>query len=434
MDIDVSIVFEKNGKSIQSYSPEEFTPLEIKKRVDLNVHHYALFIVPEENNEKSLYVDLSLMMQEQLVGNTDTWEEFKKLLTSQMIDSYSISSSGIDIDNNYKQYSVIQPFTTIGLNISYCNKNDTSVTDRFYSRWEMPDLVISKKQEFLEDVKKINLKNCIVSVNGLITKSYFFEDKLYVTDGAKNLWSINNKNSPNMTMIDVTNLGELHYLPLSSCTLIYNGNDTWGEELFNSDIKIILPKEYSFQEFTPILVIAGKAYFSDELVIPSERSIFYSPYKTQLHTHILQLYEAHAEYIAHSEIIYPEMTPLTYISNLGKTEMSDNYDGIFLIKNPNIHIQRKYLLPDLFWMTKRNLDRNGLIIRMTDKSWMDYTTIEYDTGDIYNFQKFPQDLIRITTNDYINNQGAVKNLRCNHSDKYFSNIKNSPYEIIYLTC
>ena len=435
--VSILMLFEKHRRSITSYSPNKLSIVDIKNNADLNIHYYALLEIVEIDpySKKQVYIDLSWLMQEQLAGQANDWETFLSSLTLAMIDSYTINGAGIDLINNkFKQAVIIQPFTTLGLNLSYCDKNDPTVTDKFYKRWDLPDLVISKKEEFIQDVQDIKFENCICSVNGLITKPSVFEDKLYIADGAKNLWSIDKYHTPNITMVDVSQLGELTYLPLSKCILEYGGNDSFGNELYNYDIKIILPDEYSLNDYFIILTIAGKAYFIDELITPTEKTIMFSPYKSYLHTHLLQIYEAHADYIQNSEIIYPDITPVQYIANIGKNEMSENYDGIFLINNPSISLARQHLTSDIYWYTTSSLNRDGIIIRKNDRTWMDYTTLNFDNINIHHYPKYTQDMMRLTTTDYANRQGGIQVLRCNHKSDYFYHVRKSKYEIVYLTC
>lgn len=428
MDAEITTVFKKMNRTVQQISPSTATPQYIRETAELNTHYYATIIT--ETYENGVYIDLSTMMQEQQIGQTLTWEQFYNKLTPALIDSYKIVNIGIK--NAIPKYAkTIHPLTTVGIDLAYCDKRDTSQFNISYKRWDLPDLAISIKEKYKEDLEGINLKNCIVSVNGNVCFSTFFEDKLYVSEGSKNLWNINKNTTPDISMLDVSELGELVSIPLSRCTIVYNGKE---EQIYDNIIKIQLPEGYDFDTYTPILSIAGKCMFADELSIPNSNTIFIHPNRMHLQNRLLSLYDCQSNYINNTEIPYTlDTTILQYVSQMGKTERSDIYDVVYLIKNKDINISREYLTKDILWLTKLNNNDPGLIVRLADSAWMDYTTIEYDKYNLRHGVVHPTNIMRMTVEDNLFSQYGVREIRCNHLDEHFRWIKDSVYQMVYLT-
>lgn len=435
MEAEVFTIVEKHKRTLNSHDASTYTPADIRDNVGLNTHHYA-FLKTEEY-ENGVYVDISTMMQEQVVGQTLTWEEFYEKLTPAMVDSYKIYDTAVtENENNINPNAgvIIHPLSTVGLDLSYCDRKDPTEVNIYHRRWDMPDLIISKKEAFIEDLKYVNLNNCIVSINGVISESYVYKDKLFITDGAKNLWSINKQTSPNITMMDTTYLGGMETIPLSKCNIVYTGKDgSYGEDVLYKNIKIQLPKGYSFNEYTPFLVLAGKCYFTDELNIVNENSFMFTPFKFNIGLNLLSISDAQADYLYYTESIRPKITPMQYIAGLGKTEMSEKYDKIILIKNSKIYIERNYMGNDLYWLTRTTLNNTGLIKRLSDNSWMDYTAIDFVRYDLYHNQIYPNNFIQLSTQDMSERQLAANTIRCKHLDDHFRWTRDSTYELIHIT-
>lgn len=426
-------VFEKRNRNVISYKGSEFTPEDVRMHASLNVHHYAYLITDEYPD--GVYIDLSTMMQEQIVGQALEWTTFFQNLTPAMIDSYLLSGAGLTDDNTveFKQATVIQPLTTVGLDIAYCDIRDPSITNLYYKRWDMPDLAIKKLDKFKNDLKDINLANCIVSVNGIVCNTSFFKDTLYVYQGTRNLWSVSKTSTPNVTMMDTTLLGELVRLPFKDCYVEFSRT---GREILERNIKIHLPDSYSLNDYTPLVSLAGKIHFPDSLLLPDEKTIVLRPYTMSLGLHVLELYRAQQDFIHDSEIVSPEKDPSAYIASYKSREYSEVYDVIYLIKNTNINIQRTELTNELYWLTKHHHNRIGLLTRKIDGAWMDYTNIKYKGYDLYHGVTYPQDVMQITVDDddYFKRQYGILSARCRHLPNHFRDTRDSKYEMIYLTC
>ncbi len=428
MEAAILSIYKRQHRSIRQLYPEDTTPQTIRESAALNTHYYA--VITTDEYKEGAYVDLSTMMQEQQIGQTLTWEDFFSQLTPALIDSYKLANMGSG-GIKTKQVKVIHPLTTLGIDLGYCDKKDTSEVNLSYKRWDLPDLVISLNDKYYEDLSNINLKNCIVSVNGNVCFSAFFENKLYVDEGSRNLWNISKNTTPDITMLDVSELGDLEAVPLRKCTLTYNGK---GEELYDKMIKIQLPKGYSFEEYTPILCIAGKCMFADELSIPNSNTIYMHPNRMNLQQRLLALYDNRADYINHTEIVHTvDTTILQYLSQMGKTERSDIYDVLYLVKTPKMNITRNYITKDILWLTKFDNNAPGLIVRLADKAWMDYTTIEYDQYYLRHGVVHPTDIMRMTVEDNINQQYGVRQIRCKHLDEHFRWMKDSLYQMVQIT-
>lgn len=428
MHAEVTTVFKKHHRTIQQISPDTATPLHIRESAELNSHYYASIVT--DDYEDGVYIDLSTMMQEQLIGQTYTWDEFYNTLTPALVDSYKIVNIGSN-STTTKKTRVLHPLTAVGIDIQYCDKRDTTQFDLYYKRWDLPDLAISIKEKYKNDFHYINLQNCIVSINGVVCFSTFFEDKLYVSEGSKNLWNINRFTTPDITVLDVSEIGDLVALPLSKCKIIYNGQ---GEEIYDNIIKIQLPEGYDFDTYTPILSIAGKCMFADELSIPNINTIFLHPNRIGLQNRLLALYDNQSNYMNNTEIVHTvDTTIMQYLSQLGKTDRSDIYDVLYLVKTPTMNITREYLTKDILWLTKLNYHDSGLAVRTSDHAWMDYTSIEYEQYNLRHGVVYPTNLMRMTVEDNIHSQYGVREIRCNHLDEHFRWTRDAAYQMLYIT-
>ena len=426
MEASIVSIYKRQNRSIRQLTPDTTTPQSIRESAALNTHYYA--VIQTDDYTEGTYIDLSTMMQEQQIGQTLTWEDFYSLLTPALVDSYKLNTIGTDEN---KQIKVIHPLTTVGIDLAYCDKKDLSEINLSYKRWDLPDLAISIKPNYKNELKDINLKNCIVSINGNVCYSTFFEDKLYVDEGSKNLWNINKNTTPDITMLDVSKIGELEAIPLRRCTLTYNGQ---GTEMYDKLIKIQLPEGYDFETYTPILCIAGKCMFADELNIPNTNTICIHPNRMNLQQRILSLYDSSANYIDHTEIVHTvDTTILQYLSQIGKSDRSDIYDVLYLVKTPKMNITRNYITKDILWLTKFDNYAPGLIVRLADKAWMDYTTIEYDQYYLRHGVVHPSDIMRMTVEDNLNQQYGVRQIRCKHLDEHFRWNKDSLYQMVQIS-
>ena len=204
--------------------------------------------------------------------------------------------------------------------------------------------------------------------------------------------------------------------------------------IHNSSIKLRLPEQYSFKEYTPLISVAGKLYFSDELTIPNNNTIILKPFMFNLSTVLLALQETQANYIPDTDMIDSIITPVEYLAKLGSTDQSDIYDVVYLIKNSNIFIQRDKVTRDLYWLTKLNLNRSGILLRTSDRTIMDYTTIEYDDYNLRHGVVYPNNIMRISTDSDITRQIGIRDTRCKHVTEHFRWTRDAHYEMIYLTC
>lgn len=435
MTASIVTVYEKKNRYFSSYTAVEYTPEDVRKNASLNTRHYAKITTTE--HPKGVYIDLSTMFQEQPVGQTLTWADFYTLLTPAMIDSYTVSGTGLSTETGtYKQVLNVQPFSMTEFDISYCDINDPSKTNVYSRRFDLPDLVISKKNASAKSVADIHLENCIVSINGVISKANIYNDKLYITDGAKNLWDINKQTSINILMSDFTPLGGIERLPLSKCKLTYKTKNTEDEtttpDVLYSDIIIELPSTYDLNNYTVMLCIAGKCQFPDEITIENKRVIRISPYKLSIPTRLLNLSSVQAAYMSDSSIVATPVTASEYVRTLGKTTMSDTYDMIYLIKQPKISVKRAKLIRELGWLTKYGTTSPGICIRTSDSSWMSYTTAEYNEMYYHCGVKWPHNFVQLTSNDEAE-QYCIKELDSLNTEEYFRDHLLSSYEMVYLT-
>lgn len=433
-NITINKIYAKNKKYFTTYAPEELSPVDIRTNNVLNTKYLGL--ITTTDHPKGIYIDLSHIFTEQAVGRSTTWHEFTDGITPHMIDSYKVAGSGLN-DADIKQPLNIQLMTSPEFNISYCDVHDPSVRDKKYSKFDLHDLVVSKKSAYLRDVEDVHLENCIVSVNGIVSKTIVYNNELYIHNGAMHLWDTNKATSINMFMSDVTPLGGMTRVPLSACKLTYknvkSGSMYDDSDVLYSDVLISLPTEYDLSNYTVVLCIAGKCDMPDEVSIHNSTTIRISPYKMQMALRLLEIQAAQAGYIGDTEVYTPLISPSEYIRTLGNSELSDIYDGIYLIHNSNVFVRRSKLIDEIGWYTKYHNDRPGICVRTSDRSWMSYATLEYN--DMYFSQgvRWPHEVTQLTA-DVHTNQYGIKTIDHPLVEQYTRTHRLSAYEMVHLTC
>lgn len=429
-------IYEKHNRYLNTYKPEDMTPAIIKTRVGLNVRHYVF--MKTDKYPKGIYLDISLIFQEQPIGQVSTWEDFALQLTDMLVDSYKLSGAGLSSSNDgtFKQALNIHPYGTAEFSVGYCDMRDPTLVNNKARRFDMPDLVISKNKDMVTSLKDINFDNCITSVNGVISRSVVYNNNLYVVNGAKHLWDINKNNSINIFTTDLTPLGGVVAVPLSKCTIKYQISTRYDEahqpDPLYSNVKIILPVEYNLNNYTPLLVIAGKCQFPDEIAIENTRTIRIEPYRMNIPLRLLQIYQSSAEYTTSTDVVPTQITASQYINTLGQTDMSAIYDMVYLIKDPKVFVRREYVAPEIGWLSKCTKSTPGICIRTSDGSWMTNATIEYNEKYYHFGVRWPHDTT-ILTEPSEKQQYGTKEVNCIHADKFFRDLRSGIYEMVYLT-
>ena len=432
-DITLIKIYVKNRKHFTTYDPTELSPVDMRNNTVLNTRYLGLVSTPEYKS--GVYIDLSHIFSEQQLGKVLTWTEFLNDITPHVIDSYKID--GVGMDSKITKHPVnIHVMASPEFNISYCDSLDPTIRDRKMSKFDMKDLVISKKSQYIKDTQDINLSNCIVSVNGIVSKSWMMNDELYIANGAAHLWDTNKTTSIDMFMTDMTPLGDVTRIALSACKLTYknpkgSSSIPSGDPLL-SDVLITLPTAYDLSKYSVFLCIAGKIDMPDEVSVHNKNTIRLSPYKMQLPLRLLSIQASRAGYISDTEIYTPEITPSEYVRTLGKTDFSDIYDGIYLVKNDSIFIQREQLITEIGWYTKYGFGQHGICVRLSDRSWMDYSTLEFNDMYYTHGVRWPHDVIQLTS-DSASIQYGIRDISNPVVEQYTKSHKLSSYEMVYIT-
>lgn len=432
-DITLSKIYVKNKKHFTTYDPTELSPIDMRANTSLNTRYLGLIYT--EDYKSGVYIDLSHIFSEQQIGKSDTWLEFLNNITPHVIDSYKVD--GVGMDSKLTKHPVnIHVMSAPEFNISYCDSLDPTIRDRKMSKFDMKDLVISKKSQYTKDLKDIDLSNCIVSVNGIVSKSWLYNDELYVAHGAMHLWDTNKTTSIDMFMTDMTPLGGLDRVSLADCKLTYenpkSSSSTPSGDTLLSDVLVTLPDTYDLSNYSVFVCIAGKIDMSDEVSIYNKNTIRLSPYKMQIPLRLLEIQSASANYINDTELYTPNITPSEYIRTLGTSDMSDIYDAIYLVKNNSIFIQREQLITEIGWYTKYGFGQHGICVRISDKAWMSYSTLEYNDMYYTYGVRWPHDSIQLTP-DASSIQYGIRSISNPIVEQYTRSHKSSSYEMVYIT-
>lgn len=371
------------------------------------------YITP--NIPYTITLDLSLLFLETNLNKCNSWEEIGSLLTTSLIESYSVQIP----DTNGKNLISTHLFNTDDFELSYCNLTTPENRNISTFKWRMPDLAVTK----INNKNTTNLNNCICVVNGLINRpqirinkdgSLYEPNELLVKDGAKFMSSSSKEHQPSAVLLDFSELGDIEFVPFSDCEIEYQNKN--NIKSYNSDIKLTLPEKYSLRNKTIFPVIAHSLFFPNEIKIISDKSILISPYKLPIRKLLLKLYQHTEKFIKNTDIIKTDFTVISYIEE----EMfnKNNYGNFFIIiDNPQIFIQKTHAIcySDSTYTTTAN---DGILFDQSTQSIYDYVKVEYDSlTDIYSVRRDNNYEFDLPLDDYCY---GIEKWKCVHKEKLFN--------------
>lgn len=292
----ISYLYVVTRREIKVLEPSDITPEEFRKYIDTNTRLYVA--VHNTQKKKGEYVDIAvdyshlITDQKQLI--TDTWEEFTENLTEELAIGYAgkvpgYSPGSVDPINQVVTWDVMNTLNTFDVNYAdYRNGYDGI----YALRWTLHDLRISIVPGASPFV---NLENCLPIVNGVMCRPIYRRDKgyLYAQNGAKMAWQEGAPRTPEVQLIDFTNIGKIKVEQITHPRDGHTDTKTHltfmnRQNMFDMNCAWKFTVPYSLYQYSPILVIAGIPIFPDQYRISGEHEFVVSPYAVPLN-HALQM-------------------------------------------------------------------------------------------------------------------------------------------------
>ena len=421
--MNIVAIYEKCKKSITGFSTN-ISLEDIRKRMVENVN-LSYIITLALNDMTQIDLNLSHILVETECGQATTWDEFLDKITNVQLEAYK-DTIILENKEGIKLLKVVYCNDEADLLVQYTNITTPDIRNNKSQRFALPDLVITNVNDY-----PINFKNCLASVNGCMLHTIFFNDELYIKDGAKCIWSLNEFHQPDIILLDTSELGGHQIIKFSDCSYVFKSTkfiDNENSSDIDVDIEVKLPESVNICEKTIAMVIGNKLYFPDEINIVSNSSFIIVPNMLGLEASLLYKQIAIDNSVPNTEIFITDLPVYEYIKKeIWKPSHTDSF--IILFNNPYITVNRRKVIPELVVTRMNPHAKGGLLIQKSTKALLSFTNIEYTKSDtIYRQKQLPFYKLDIPFNEV---QKGTSVLRCWHETD-FKYYPSNQYELLYL--
>ncbi len=365
------LIYIEHKSRINVYTREEITPATLWTMVGLNTHVYVA--VTHDYDSSSTALDYSRMIVDyEEAASASSWDEYDSILTSGLVLGYKTHLpayiEGTVIPTNpIKIWDALATLKTFNLDYGDYIKR---VYNIFSYRWLLHDLRISIQDDCESETP--NLNRCIPIVNGFVCRPAYDDrsNALYALGGAQLCWFDGGHTTPEVQLLDFTSLGDVVVSNIFS-----EDKYTLNDVLFTErDSKWLFTfTNYSLDEYTPILILAGIMILPDQYSLVNKNTISVNidtiPFKKALAMKKL-LQDAS---VSNANVAYEALPYKEYLRGEFTKDLSADCFVAF------IHTKR------LFITRQSNLDvwRHHNTANDFDKS--SYLLINKATGTIRNF-------------------------------------------------
>lgn len=421
--MEIVALYEKDHKSLVAFGTSVMSLAELLAKSDINRRFYITIRQTNPLGEFTDHdLDLSNILLETKLGKSSNWDDFLTKVTPAMLDSYATVIPDISgPSSETKRPVVVNVANYDNIAMSYTSLLSPDIQNVFQRRWNLPDLALTK---FGDDA--INFQNCLCSVNGVMSYPVLFEDKLFLRDGAKNLWSLNDHRGPDVVLLDTTPLGGHQLVRFSECSKIFKNAEKTPRA--DCDIEIVLPDGIDLSRKTVLMVVAHRLYFHDNVKVVSNKSVVISPPIMSLHTSLLLLKEAQNEFNRNTDVLETGSVS-DYITT---TMWSDDHYGAYfvIIDNPAVIINREPCDNDIENHTLNCKDPfGGILVRSLSGQLASYVATDYKSNSLL-YVAPGANLYRMDTKRDATQLG-VATFDCVHQDM-FINYHDTTFEMVYL--
>ena len=414
-------LYKQHCKNIERIELHDTTPDKVKKDHDL-ITTYYLAVSKDDDPDITIVVHYSMLLVETPIGQCSTWEEVEKTLTNVLVDSYEAIIP--DFDNPKKALISYQLLPSDDFDVAFTSIQSPEERNITRFRWRLTDLVVSK----LNDDLPVDFKNCLVTINGLVSRPVIYKNELYIKDGTKFMHDTTEYKEPNITLLDFGELGGIDIVPFSKCTYKVKTNKTIPT--WDADIEFYLPENIDLTNATVFPVVLNTLFWPNDTWITSKRTVTISPQKLPLHIAMLKQDFRTNHFVEDTSIIVTDYELKDYITT---TMFEDSHYGAFflIVKNPNIFIKKIHAqnYTDTLYTTVAGV--NGLIFDQTTQSFLDSTKVAYTSTTDFYLQPIPS----ITRFDdapagLYGRQYAVETHRCLHTKNRFVNYNDNDIYVV----
>lgn len=418
-------LYKVKGTTLSELSMDAVRPVDlITYNTGINGTHNStvMAVVTDMDSDEDIFVDLLGMItltelindaQIKLATCDERWSPGDALPDPSKLDWKIVGECITDklvmgfchdfprFDNGKKSIRFAQVIHHEDFEFSYCLIQTPEDRNTKFRRWQLLDAAITK----VNKKNPIQLENCLLSVNGLLSIPQMFKGELLMPRGAEFMHNNDMDNLPNVTLIDFTNLGGIEIVPFSKCVYrVRSGRKITGSTPINTpitpghEIEIQLPDGSDLVDKHVWMVLGHSLYFSEYLRIISNNSITIAPHLLSLGSMLLKQRYHSFKYNFETETFSTEDEVNTYIN---KTAWDPEHFGAFfvLIKTPNMYIRttpaQQYARDRMFTAIPNTA---GLLWDKTSHSFYDHTVMHYRSiTDFYSMP--PRKIHRLTVHE-----------------------------------
>lgn len=394
----ISHLYRVQGKTLEELDLEQVYPIEIiyfqqDASASLATRHLAQ--VKDYDSDEEVLVNLSKLVllttlvedalnDPEIVSTPDpahlTWEILGRHITDQMIMGYS--SKVPDFKDASRSIRFVQLLNDGDFEISYCMRQTPEDRNMSLRRWQLKDLAVGK----LNPKNKINLNNCLVSVNGCLSLPSMYKEEIIIPRGAEFIHNNTKGKTASVTLLDLNQLGSIQTVPFSKCEYrIRSGREqttgtvTGGTIVPGKAIEIKLPKGVSIHDKQIWLVFGHSLFFGDPLQINSDTSVTMIPHALPVGRSLLKTqYHAH-QYNKDTDILSTDTSVDEYIN--ATAWQADHFGAFFIIiDTKELYIRKtptkQYAESDMFHAVTGT---NGLLYDQRTAALFDHTCQQFLT-------------------------------------------------------
>lgn len=402
----ISKVYLEKGYDLITYYPEDISLDQIKANTNI-ASVYTVEVDINDNGLNLTTINLSILLTLFEAGQSTTWSEFVATLTPAMIEAYYRPIP--NLMNPAKAVRAISPLTSPDFELSYLNLSVPEERDIKQFRYRLLDLGIKKTNP----ENRFNLNNCLCFVNGLTSRPIIHNDEFLMKNGAKYMASTSETRHPSTVLLDFSELGGFEIIPFSSCQRQFKNYTNLPDA--QTDIKIIFPEGIDVFDYTIFPVVGHTLFFPDSIGYLSSKSVLMKPDLFRIEMSLLKQQAASNGYLERTHILKTEESVSDYLLN---TMFSQNHYGAFfvMIKNRKLLMSRTKV-HNFCKSVKSSLGTDGFIYERTTQSFLDYTSMKYDSVNDFYLNPL-HGILHLDSQNPTGIQYALHTSRCNHVDTF----------------
>lgn len=377
---------------------------------DLSVRYFVVVDSPADTATKQSFTDLTaLLTMTSLLDGKDittlTWEDLGSAITDHMVMGYSTKVP--DFMDASRSLCFAEPLQVPELfELFYTRVNVPKDRNVAFRRWQLLDLGVKK----IDPDCKLDLSQCVLSVNGLLSIPTFFDDELLMPRGAEFMHSSTTTKRPSVSLLDFSSLGGIKCVPFSACTSKTKaGQKADVNFAMGLDVEIFLPSAYSLKDKSVFMVVGHTLFFPDSCKVVSDTSVLISPHHLPIGTCLLKQQLAANKFNESTDSISTETSIQEYIANgMYATE----HKGAFfiIVDTPKLYIKKVHT--HHYAQSALHVATGGVAGFLWDQSSMsivDQTRLDYQSYTDFYAYNSPRMSV-LTTHDYYNRNHAIEAL------------------------